>query len=177
MKRFPFLFIVLISILLLYSCKRTSTQTTPQNSSSTDSTVQLTTKDSINNASKSNYTQEGTTKNVGQTRTNKGIGPIDRVDLPSQINEEMAAEGKKLYNNHCASCHRINENLTGPALGNILDRRTPEFVMNMILNTQEMIEKEPVVMSLKGEYETEMVQVDVTQEEARAIIEYLRKYQ
>jgi len=58
-----------------------------------------------------------------------------------------------------------------------LKRRSPEFVMNMILNTDEMIEKEPIIKSLRGEYESDMVQVDVSQDEARAIVEYLRKYQ
>jgi len=65
----------------------------------------------------------------------------------------------------------------GPALGNVLERRSPEFVMNMILNTREMIEKEPIVMALRGEYESDMVQLDLTQEEARKIVEYLRTYQ
>ncbi len=186
MKYSNFLFSILCySLLILSSCREnparkgnhTATDTTSVRSEQRGSATVKDPNDSTNNAEKTNYTQKGTTKNVGQTRTNKGIGPVEQVDLPDSIDSDMAAQGKELYNNHCASCHRINESLTGPALGGVLKRRSPEFVMNMILNTDEMIEKEPIIKSLRGEYESDMVQVDVSQDEARAIVEYLRKYQ
>lgn len=126
---------------------------------------------------KVNVTQSGGARDIKRSVNNKGIGPIDEVVLLSKIDEEMVKEGKELYNNHCASCHRIHESTMGPALGGVLEKRSPEFVMNMILNTKEMIEKEPIIRSLKGEYESDMVQLDLTQEEARKIVEYLRDYQ
>ncbi len=104
----------------------------------------------------------------------KGIGPIKELVLGKTIDSSMAKAGKKLYENNCASCHRIHKSLTGPALGSVLTRRSPEYVMNMILNTAEMIQKDPVVKSLLAEYGTKMVQVDVTKKEARQIVEYLR---
>lgn len=116
------------------------------------------------------------TDNESRITNNKGIGPIDEVELKAEIDEEMVENGEKLYNNHCASCHRIHESAMGPALGSVLQRRSPEFVMNMILNTDEMLEKDPVIKSLNAEYEEEMIQVDVTEEEAREIVEYLREY-
>lgn len=129
------------------------------------------------NNEKTNETQSGPAQNAIRARNNKGIGPVTEVVLLNHIDEKMVSKGERLFNNECASCHRIHESGKGPALGNVLERRSPEFVMNIILNTQEMIEKDPVVMSLKGQYESEMVQVDVTQEEAREIVEYLRTYQ
>lgn len=183
MKAFHLLFPILCISLLLFSSCREDPAKQSNTASATDSTEVRETpetsdpNDSTTNAEKTNYTQKGTTKDADQTRTNKGIGPVEQIDLPSHIDEDMAAEGKELYDQHCASCHRINESLTGPALGNVLERRSPEFVMNMILNTNEMIEKEPIVKALRGEYESDMVQVDVDEDEARAIIEYLREYQ
>lgn len=126
---------------------------------------------------KVNVTQSGPAEDIKHAVNNKGIGPVTEVVLLNEIDEEMVKEGKELYNNNCHSCHRIHESTMGPALGNVLERRSPEFVMNMILNTKEMIEEEPIIMALKGEYESEMVQLDLTQEEARKIVEYLRTYQ
>ena len=181
MKPRHFIFIGLL-LFILGSCrenpaKSTSTSDTTAIDTTINKAEQTTKEQDTTSNRKVNYTQKGTTKNVGETRTNKGIGPIERIDLPAKIDSDLAAKGKDLYNNNCASCHRIHESTTGPALGSVLDRRTPEFVMNMILNTDEMIEKEPVVMALKGEYESDMVQVNIDEDEARAIVEYLRQYQ
>lgn len=176
-RRIELLFVMFLMVAFV-SCRNT-TQTNPNH----------TLKDSISNEpdtigdnaatpnTKQNRTQPGKAVNENQTRNNKGIGPIDKVDLQNPIDEDMVAEGKDLYNNHCASCHGLTEAARGPALGNVLERRSPEFVMNMILNTDEMLEKDPVIQSLEWEYEERMTQQNVTKEEARKIVEYLRTYQ
>ena len=66
---------------------------------------------------------------------NKGIGPISEVIL-DEINNEWVEEGKKIYNEKCTSCHKPTEKFVGPAQQGVLQRRTPEWVMNMILNPQ-----------------------------------------
>lgn len=106
-----------------------------------------------------------------------GVGPIkDEVELGLTIDEEMANKGENLFNNKCATCHEIHESATGPALGGVLDKRSPQWVMNMILNPRGMVESDPQAMALKAEYETQMVDLDLSKEEAREIVEYLRKY-
>ena len=66
--------------------------------------------------------------------SNKGVGPITNVILENKVNISMANSGEKLFNQLCTSCHMINEDYIGPAMSGILDRRSPEWIMNMILN-------------------------------------------
>ena len=44
------------------------------------------------------------------------LGPIDNT---------MAAEGEKLFESKCATCHKLDERYTGPAQRNVLQRVTP----------------------------------------------------
>ena len=42
--------------------------------------------------------------------------------------DPRVAEGKKLFQTHCASCHKLDKKLIGPALGNIADKRSMEWL-------------------------------------------------
>ncbi len=46
--------------------------------------------------------------------------------------------------------------------------------MNMILNTAEMVAKDPAVKDLMVQYGTAMPPPGLSEEEARAVVEYLR---
>ncbi len=106
-----------------------------------------------------------------------GIGPIkDKVDLGLHIDKEMAAKGEELFNKKCSVCHEIHESNRGPALGGVLGKRSPQFVMNMILNPDGMIENDPQIKALKAVYEIRMDNLHLTRKEAREIVEYLRTY-
>lgn len=168
MKR---LSIILLLFLSLSACKQSAQRT----SSITDSSASLQDTTPLKDtATSAHYSQPGKAANATITRNNKGTGPVNRVILTDTINYKMAKHGKQLFANHCASCHHLNHSATGPALSNVLQKRSPEFVMNMILNTREMLEKDPTIQSLRATYKTEMIQVDLTRKEARAIVEYLR---
>ena len=69
----------------------------------------------------------------------------------------------------------MEERYVGPGLKGITGRRTPEWIMNMILNTQEMTQKDPDAQALLEEYLTQM-RVIVSQPEARSLLEYFRHY-
>ena len=62
----------------------------------------------------------------------------------------------------------------GPPLGDVLGHRTPTYVMNMILNPQEMYERHPAAKQMLAEYLSYMPNQGLTAEEARAVVEYLR---
>jgi len=105
---------------------------------------------------------------------NKGIGPIKEIKLSENIDENLAMKGEDIFKTKCSACHKIRERYVGPAIEGITKRRTPEWIMNMMLNTEEMLQKDPIAKKLLSEYITQM-SVQVSEEEARAILEYFRK--
>ncbi len=107
---------------------------------------------------------------------NKGIGPISSpIKLSENIDQTLVEEGKVLYEKLCLACHKPYEKYIGPAPKNILDRRSPEWIMNMILNPEEMLKKDPIAKQLFIEYNgAPMANQNLTQEEARSILEYFR---
>ncbi|MEA1785228.1 cytochrome c [Arenibacter sp. GZD96] len=106
---------------------------------------------------------------------NKGVGPITSVSLNAEIDPAMAAEGEAVYNQMCTACHRIGKKFIGPAPNDILKRRTPEWVMNMILNPEEMVKTDPLAKALLQEFNgAPMAQQGLTEAQARAVLEYFR---
>jgi mono/diheme cytochrome c family protein len=105
---------------------------------------------------------------------NKGIGPVKSVTL-GELDPAMAAEGEKIYKEMCSACHKIGEKFIGPAPNGILQRRSPEWIMNMILNPEKMIVEDPVAKKLLVEYNlAPMANQHLTEEQARKILEYFR---
>ncbi|MFN3813644.1 MAG: c-type cytochrome [Aquificaceae bacterium] len=105
--------------------------------------------------------------------SDKGIGPITEVKL-GPIDQALVKKGKEIFNSKCASCHKFEEKYVGPPLKGVTHRRKPEWIMNMILNPSEMIQKDPMAKELLAEYPTTMPFQNVSQEDARALLEYLR---
>ena len=121
--------------------------------------------------------QAGATAETGgltQAQLEKGIGPVENVSLSDQIDQDLAAQGEEIYNMKCTACHKMDQRYVGPPLGDVTEQRTPEFIMNMMLNPEEMIQKHPVVKELLAQYMTPMPNQSLTRDEARAILEHLR---
>ncbi|MFA7479823.1 MAG: cytochrome c [Vulcanimicrobiota bacterium] len=105
--------------------------------------------------------------------SNRGVGPIKSLALEA-IDEKLAKSGEDFFRTKCAACHRMDKRRVGPSLGGITERRTPEWIMNMIMNPTEMLEKDPIAKELLAEYATQMADQNVDESEARAILEFLR---
>ena len=104
-----------------------------------------------------------------------GIGPFtEEVTLDEPVDEELAAIGQDVFETSCEACHMLDESFVGPAVGDVLDRRSPTFVMNMIMNPSEMADRHPVVQEMLRDYPVVMPYQNITEEQARAIVEYLR---
>ena len=54
------------------------------------------------------------------------------------IDEARQKEGKKLFKSLCASCHKLDKKLVGPALGNIEERRENDWLKAWIKNNAEL---------------------------------------
>lgn len=101
------------------------------------------------------------------------IGPVRQVEL-GDVDPELASEGEASFQTKCTTCHRLDERMVGPALRGVTARRSPEFVMNMILNPAELQEKHPAVEEMIAEFGTKMTDLGLDRREARAVLEYLR---
>ncbi|HZH87036.1 MAG TPA: c-type cytochrome [Brumimicrobium sp.] len=106
---------------------------------------------------------------------NKGVGPVKSVTIAETIDQAMAAKGQEVYEKNCTACHKIDKKFIGPAPKDILDRRTPEWVMNMIINPDKMVQEDPLAKDLLIEHNgSPMSNQGITEDEARAILEYIR---
>jgi len=105
----------------------------------------------------------------------KGTGPISFVDLSNPVDPVMVREGQSIYEQKCTACHKIGTTFIGPPPNGILKRRTPEWIMNMILNPDEMLQKDSLAKALFMEFNGQlMTNQRLSEAEARAILEYFR---
>ncbi len=88
----------------------------------------------------------------------------------------MVAEGKNVYDVKCASCHKLgDEKLVGPGWKGVTDRRTPEWIMNFVTNTEEMIAKDTAAQNMLEVCLVKMPNQSLAEPEARGVLEYMRK--
>lgn len=109
--------------------------------------------------------------------SNKGVGPVKTVNPPlaATPDQALAEKGKELFKINCTACHKPTKKFIGPAPKGILERRSPEWVMNMILNPENMIANDPIAKQLLAEANgAPMANQHLTEEQARAILEYFR---
>jgi cytochrome c551/c552 len=109
--------------------------------------------------------------------------PVSPVpDLPFQgdidlngVDATLATQGQEIFTTRCTTCHKMDERYVGPALGDVLTRRQPEWVMNMILAPEKMLQGDPQAQAVFAEYNVPMTNQNLTEAEARAIVEYLHQ--
>lgn len=103
----------------------------------------------------------------------KGVGPITNITL-AEIDETMVAEGKALFKAKCSACHKVSKRFVGPPMAGITKKRTPEWIMNMILKPEVMVVENAAAKKLLAEYLAPMANQNLTENEARLILEYFR---
>ncbi len=161
------------ALLLLLILSTTSCGTSNKNSKEVQN------KSDFKNVDANSFNNEDAKPPVPPSKTidlkNKGTGPITHLVLPQEIDKELAAKGEKIHQQKCMVCHRPYQKLIGPAPVDILKRRTPEWVMNLIINPEEMVQKDPLAKALMEEYHgVVMPNQKVSEDDARAILEYYR---
>ena len=107
--------------------------------------------------------------------TNKGVGPITSVTFNPDIDQVMVAKGADVYKKMCTACHKVGKKFIGPPPNGVFKRRTPEWVMNMILDPEGMVKNDPLAKALLMEFNgAPMANQNLSEEDARAILEYFR---
>lgn len=111
---------------------------------------------------------------VTATDDGKGIGEISEVTLNDPLDQEMVSRGKAIYEMKCSACHRMTaQRIVGPGFTGVTERREPEWIMNMITNTEAMLDNDPQAQALLEECLTRMPNQNVSVVDARDILEFL----
>ncbi len=132
------------------------------------------------NSEESSDSQNNTSRKFEQTTSkgktaivDKGVGEITEVVL-NDIDPNLAKLGEEQFVAKCSACHKIDKRFIGPALRGVTQRRSPEWIMNMILDPEKMVRENPAAQQLLAEYISPMANQNLTKDEARSILEYFR---
>jgi cytochrome c len=109
------------------------------------------------------------------TLDNKGVGIVKSLTLDATIDDARVERGAALFKTNCTACHKTTKRFIGPNPTGILERRSPEWVMNMILDPGLMTEEDQCAKDLLVEFNgAAMANQNMTEEQARDILEYFR---
>lgn len=104
----------------------------------------------------------------------KGIGQVKEVSLNSPLKKDMVEKGKAVYEMKCAACHKLtDQRVVGPGWEGITDRRKPEWIMNMTVNIDEMLEEDAEARKLLKECLVRMPNQNLSVEDARDVLEFM----
>ena len=108
-------------------------------------------------------------------KMDKGVGPITSLKLDEKIDDVLVKSGEEIYKAKCTACHKVDAKYIGPSPQGIFDRRSPEWIMNMILNPEKMIAENELTKQLVMENNgAVMANQSLTEDDARAVLEYFR---
>lgn len=106
---------------------------------------------------------------------NRGIGKFTHVDVGA-LDAAMADKGKAAYDVKCASCHKMtDEKLVGPGWKGVTSRHAPEWIMNFMTNTDEMLNKDPKAQAQLEICLVRMPNQNLADDEARSLLEFMRQ--
>jgi mono/diheme cytochrome c family protein len=106
----------------------------------------------------------------------RGVGKFTKVDVSPELDAAMADQGQKVYDVKCSGCHKLTEEkLVGPGWSGVTQRRKPEWVMNFVTNTEEMLSKDPAAQAQLEICLVRMPNQNLSDEDARHIYEFMRK--
>ena len=106
----------------------------------------------------------------------KGIGAVKTVTLKTPLEKERISRGLAIYEMKCSACHKLTgDRVVGPGWKEVTKRRKPEWIMNMIINTDVMLEKDEESQKLLELCLTRMPNQNVSIGDARDILEFMRQ--
>ena len=107
---------------------------------------------------------------------NRGLGKHTSVELSDKLDVAMAAEGDKIQSVKCSSCHKLtDEKLVGPGWKGVTVRNKPEWIMNFIVNVDEMLDKDTASQRMLEECLVRMPNQSLAEADARGVLEFMRK--
>ena len=90
-----------------------------------------------------------------------------------------AVDGEAIFKNNCSSCHKINEDMTGPALKDIEKRRDRAWIYKWVHNSSAVVASgDKYAVDLFNKWsKTQMTQFpNLKEEEIDGILDYIKNY-
>ncbi|CAN5425964.1 hypothetical protein BH09BAC3_BH09BAC3_06510 [soil metagenome] len=110
------------------------------------------------------------------TDPTKGIGAVKKVTLKNPLEQERIPRGLAIYEMKCSACHKLDDQrIVGPGWKDVSKRKAPEWIMNMITNTDVMLEKDPEAQKMLELCLVRMPNQNISIGDARDILEFMRK--
>ena len=126
-------------------------------------------------SSESSAKTDSNTSSAMSGSEKSGIGKFQHVELTHPLDKKMVDAGKSIYDLKCASCHKLtDEKLVGPGWKGVTDRRAPEWIMNFVTNTDEMLAKNEQAKNLYEICLVKMPNQNLSDADARSILEFQR---
>ncbi len=92
------------------------------------------------------------------------------------VDAALAAKGKDLFSaKGCNACHAFGKRVTGPDLTGVTARRTREWTTHWLLHPDEMLKTNPIAREMLAQYATAMPNLNLTQDEVNALIEFMKQ--
>lgn len=103
-------------------------------------------------------------------------GLITAADITlGDIDQAMAEKGRSTYDVKCQACHSTGPNrVVGPGWKGITERRQPDWIMNMMLNIDVMLETDPEAQKGLEECLVRMPNQGLSKDQGREVLEFMR---
>lgn len=92
------------------------------------------------------------------------------------VDATLARQGEQLFQQKgCVACHGFGKVVRGPDLNGVTMRRTQTWMEHQILHPEVMTKEDPIARRLFAQYSLQMTNLGLTETQARAIIEFLKR--
>lgn len=87
-----------------------------------------------------------------------------------------AEDGKTIFQSQCAACHNVNQQLIGPALANVDQRRTEAWIIQFVKSSQKMVKSgDTQAVNLFNKYQVVMpAHPDLTDVQIHSVLSYIK---
>ena len=97
------------------------------------------------------------------------------ITITTPLQQDLVIAGKATYELKCQSCHKLGgEKLVGPGWKDVTKRRTPVWIMNMITNTDLMLETDAEAQKMLEQCLVRMPNQNISKDESRQLLEFMR---
>lgn len=104
---------------------------------------------------------------------------ITQLKIQADQVGNLVSTGKEVFNANCQQCHAINEQVVGPALSGILNRRDTDWLVNFIKYPQKVIDSgDEYAVKLYEQYQQYMPNHDfLSDDEIKGVIAYVSAFE